>query len=135
MKFNKEERYQLYKMIINEEEEVDKKLLERLLDAYDDETHYHESTMRALAKEMAPYWVPWEFEENRSSQGSWGLPGLGGYISKDDDGKYKLWVRSRKQAGLGTDVPLIYGLEAIRKSAISLLVFCELEEMRNETDT
>lgn len=132
--FTKEERQELYNSAYGNKE-VDKELFKRLLDSYEDEKSFHEDTFRAIAKEMIVDWVPWEFEEGGKSQNNWGVPGLGGFLHKDEDGRYNLWVHSQKKQGMGTNVPLIYGLRSLRLSAISTLVFCELEEMRNKNES
>jgi len=98
---------------------------------------FKEEEFRKLAKELLPEWLPWGLETHKS-QNSWGCPGLGGTIQRSkEEGfpEYEFWVQSQNKRGMGTVVPLTYGLEAIRATAIGLLIFCEAEEWRKENES
>jgi hypothetical protein len=92
--------------------------------------------IRAEAQRLVNEWLPWGVGREKSHS-AWSLGSLGSIYPGDsfnDGSEHKnppfwFWIGSRNIQGFGTKAP-IHSLEQLRATAISILVFCEAEEMR-----
>jgi hypothetical protein len=93
-----------------------------------------EREIRKIVRSLVDKWLPWGVERSKS-QGSWGLGSLGSIFpgEGENDPPFWFWINSLNRKGLGTQTP-IHDLDQLRASAISILVFCEAEEMRRELE-
>ena len=94
-----------------------------------------ELEIRKLARELVSEWMPNGIERERYVN-HWGLGTLGGIFPPDENDKDVVawfWICSANRRGMGTQTP-ITSIKQLRAAAISLLVYCEVEDMRQEIE-
>lgn len=123
--------------------DIDRLKVFKLLNAYEEqkriierESDNYESAFRALAKDLLPKWIPWEFEGKSKSQNSWGAGlDMSLYSSENKDkGIVSMLMWDNEWDSTTFAKKKEFSLDQMRIHAISVLVFCEAEEWRKQKE-